>query len=46
MQHKKVVAAKNGFAQYSFFPELFLNIMLNKLKNPTPVQKKTIPLIM
>jgi ATP-dependent RNA helicase DDX54/DBP10 len=46
VQHKKIVVAKNGFAQYSFFPELFLNIMLNKLKNPTPVQKKTIPLIM
>ena len=37
---------KNGFSQYSFFPELFLNIMINKLKNPTPVQKKSIPLIM
>jgi ATP-dependent RNA helicase DDX54/DBP10 len=37
---------KSGFAQYSFFPELFLNLMINKLRNPTPVQKKTIPLIM
>ena len=36
----------SGFAQYSFFPELFLNLMINKLRNPTPVQKKTIPLVM
>ena len=37
---------KGGFSQYSFFAQLYLNIMINKLKVPTPVQKKTIPLIM
>lgn len=37
---------KGGFAQYSFFPELYLNIMINKLKAPTQVQKKVIPFIM
>lgn len=42
----KKKGGKNGFAQYSFFPELFLNIMINKLRNPTPVQRKAIPLVM
>jgi hypothetical protein len=37
---------KGGFAQYAFFPELYLNIMINKLKAPTQVQKKVVPLIM
>jgi superfamily II DNA/RNA helicase len=37
---------KNGFAQYGFFAQLFLNVMINKLRNPTPVQKKAIPLLM
>ena len=45
-QHvQKAKTQKNGFAQYNFFSELFLNIMINKLRNPTPVQKKTIPLV-
>jgi ATP-dependent RNA helicase DDX54/DBP10 len=46
VQAVKAKTQKNGFAQYSFFPELFLNLMINKLRNPTPVQKKTIPLVM
>lgn len=37
---------KGGFSQYAFFPELYLNTMINKLKAPTQVQKKVIPLIM
>ena len=35
-----------GFAQYSFVYELFKAIMVNGLKMPTPVQRKTIPVVM
>ena len=37
---------KSGFATYSFMYELYKAILVNGLKNPTPVQRKVIPVVM
>lgn len=45
-QYKQKKITASGFAQYSFIYQLYKAILVNGFKNPTPVQRKVIPVVM